>query len=171
MLTKTLCKLFTLQVPAPVVQSTPVIVPSYAPVVAQPVPRPQQQQQQRPVSIHSFSSLQSQAPSKPLSPLPLLQTASPQFQSPSASPRGWSHVIPPRSPGAVAKQPLYNTAPIASPFESNSTSSFGQPQVQSHRKKDMNIFFYFPIGWARLTVEITEAFGLFCGLIFWKGFF
>lgn len=108
--------------------------PNYPPVVsAQP---PKAQQQQRPVSIHSFSSLQNPAPSKPLSPLPLLQTSSPQFHSPSfASPRGWAHVDSPRSPGAVNQQSktFYNAAPIASPpFElTNSTSSFEQPQVRS----------------------------------------
>lgn len=119
--------------------------PNYSPIVSNQPPKAQQQQ--RPVSIHSFSSLQnqapSQAPSKPLSPLPLLQTTSPQFHSPSfASPRGWAHVeYSPRSPSAGAyQQPkFYNTAPIAPPsFElPNSTSSFGQPQVRSsfsHRK-------------------------------------
>jgi hypothetical protein len=105
-----------------------------APVVARQQPKAQQQ---RPVSIHSFSSLQNQAPpSKPLSPLPLLQTNSPQFHSPvHGSPRGWSHVDSPRSPGAGYQQPktFYNNAPIATPpFEmANSTSSFEQPQVRS----------------------------------------
>lgn len=110
--------------------------PNYSPVVSkQPF---KAQQQQRPVSIHGFSSLQEHAPSQPLSPLPLLQTTSPQIQNPSSrSPRGWAHVpfTSPRSPGAAYQQPktFYNNAPIASPpFElSNSTSSFGQSQVRS----------------------------------------
>lgn len=126
-------KLFIFQVPETNVYSA-APKPNYAPIISNQPPKAQQQQ--RPVSMHSFSSLQNQAPSKPLSPLPLLQTASPQFHSPSfSSPRGWSHVeYSPRSPGAVYQQPknFYNTAPIASPFElSNSTSSFGQPQVRS----------------------------------------
>jgi len=116
--------------------------PNYSPVVSSQPPKVQQQQ--RPVSIHDFSSLQSQAPSKPLSPLPLLQTSSPQFHSPTFanSPRGWAHVeYSPRSPGATAyQQPksFYNAAPMAPPFDlPSSASSFGQPQVRStfsHRK-------------------------------------
>ncbi|CRL00105.1 CLUMA_CG013385, isoform A [Clunio marinus] len=107
---------------------------NYAPVALNQPPKAPQQQ--RPVSIHSFSSLQSQAPSKPLSPLPLLQTNSPQFHSPVyGSPRGWAHVDSPRSPN-VNHQPkkFYNTAPIATPsFEmTNSTSSLGQPQYQTN---------------------------------------
>jgi hypothetical protein len=112
--------------------------PSYAapaPVVAR-KPQPPKAQQQRPASIHGYSSLQSPAPSKPLSPLPLLQTASPQFQSPvHGSPRGWAHVeYSPRSPGAaVNQQPnFYNAAPVAAQFQlTHSTSSLGQPQVRS----------------------------------------
>lgn len=121
------------------------IFPQVCPSVVAPAPQPanypssqppKPQQQQRPVSIHGFSSLQNPAPSKPLSPLPLLQTSSPQFHSPVySSPRGWAHVDSPRSPSAGYQQPktFYNTAPVASaPFElTNSTSSFEQPQVRS----------------------------------------
>lgn len=119
---------------------------------------PSKQQQQRPVSIHSFSSLQNQNQSaaKPLSPLPLLQTNFPQYsnvqQQPEqqqpisyggVSPRGWSHVQSPRSPGAVNQRPnlFYNNASIAPPFDlntqpsnvssSSSQNNFGQPQVRS----------------------------------------
>lgn len=144
-------KLFILQVPQKNVYSA-APKPNYAPVISKQPPKAQQQQ--RPVSIHSFSSLQSQAPpSKPLSPLPLLQTNSPQFQSPvHGSPRGWSHVDSPRSPGAGYQQPknYYNTAPIASPpFEltnSTSTSSFGQPQVRSRVSLAEKKSIFFNIG-------------------------
>lgn len=146
-------KLFTFQVPQKTVYSA-APQPNYAPVVQK---QPPKAQQQRPVSIHSFSSLQNQAPppsTKPLSPLPLLQT-SPQFHTPVyGSPRGWAHVDSPRSPGAINQQPktFYNTAPIVtSPFEmTNSTSSYGQPQVRSrtflsHTKK--SIFFNIGPWW------------------------
>jgi hypothetical protein len=96
-------------------------------------PQPPKAQQQRPVSIHGFSSFQNQAPSKPLSPLPLLQTASPQLPSPGyGSPRGWAHVDSVRSPRNVNQQPnFHNTAPTA-PFQlTHSTSLLGQPQVRS----------------------------------------
>ena len=133
-------KLFTFQVPQKTVYSA-APQPNYAPPVVQ--KQPPKAQQQRPVSIHSFSSLQYQAPStKPLSPLPLLQT-SPQFHtSVYASPRGWAHVDSSRSPGAINQQPktFYNTAPIEM---TNSTSSYGQPQVrsrESHKAKKNNLF-------------------------------
>jgi hypothetical protein len=125
-------KLFTFQVPQQTVYSA-APQPNYAPVVQK---QPPKAQQQRPSSIHGFSSLQNQAPAtKPLSPLPLLQT-SPQFHTPvHGSPRGWAHVDSPRSPGAINQQPktFYNTAPTVTPsFEmTNSTSSYGQPQVRS----------------------------------------
>ena len=144
-------KLFTFQVPQKNVYSA-APQPNYAPVVQKQSPKAQQQ---RPVSIHSFSSLQNQAPSsKPLSPLPLLQT-SPQFHTPVyASPRGWAHVDSPRSPGAINQQPktFYNTAPNEM---TNSTSSYGQPQVRSRdsdkaTKKKSIIF--FNIRWSLVTV-------------------
>lgn len=131
---------------SPVISNPPIAKPNYAaPGVISNTPAPtfaaapiqykqQHQQQQRPASIHGFSNLQNPAPSKPLSPLPLLQTASPQMHSPVyGSPRGWSHVNPSHSPSAnVYQQPNYNAAPVASPFElNNSTNSFGQPQVRS----------------------------------------
>lgn len=95
---------------------------------------PRLPQQQRPVSIHGFSSLQNQfeAPSKPLSPLPMLQTNFPQYSPPQnqaapqqnisfGSPRGWSHVKAPRSPGGSFNQPkqFYATGaqPLSPPFE------------------------------------------------------
>ncbi|XP_070501626.1 uncharacterized protein [Chironomus tepperi] len=92
---------------------------------------------QRPVSIHGFSSFQ-----QPLSPLPSLQTSfSPQYTQQTSyhgsSPRGWSHVQSPRSPGVVNQQPklFYQNASIPPPFEvapppSSSLSDLGQPQAQ-----------------------------------------
>lgn len=93
---------------------------------------------QRPVSIHGFNSFQ-----QPLSPLPSLQTnfspQSPQYSHQNSyhggSPRGWSHVQSPRSPGVVNQQPkFYQTAPVAAPFAvappSSSLYNLGQPQVR-----------------------------------------
>lgn len=95
----------------------------YSPVHNTPKPTFQPQKQpksptpkliQRPVSIHGFSSFENQvqSQSKPLSPLPMIQTNFPQqtAQTPpqpiisygGGSPRGWSHVnfsASPRSPG------------------------------------------------------------------------
>lgn len=108
---------------------------------------PRLPQQQRPVSIHGFSSLQNQfeAPTKPLSPLPMLQTnfsqySPPQNQAPQqqtvsyASPRGWSHVNAPRSPGGTFNQPkqFYATGaqPLSPPFEMPSAPTFAQVRMK-----------------------------------------
>ncbi|KAG5678354.1 hypothetical protein PVAND_008037 [Polypedilum vanderplanki] len=120
--------------------------------VAQHLPQQQhfqkQQQQQRPVSIHGFSSVQNPItvpPSKPLSPLPSLQTNfAPQYtpvqkqnnayQS-GSSPRGWAHVDSPRSPGAYAvnqqPKPFSQNASVAMPSyvaPLTPSNDFGQPQ-------------------------------------------
>ncbi|CAG9800055.1 unnamed protein product [Chironomus riparius] len=107
------------------------------PKIPQSAPIPVQQQQ-RPVSIHGFSSFQ-----QPLSPLPSLQTNfSPQYSHQTSyhgsSPRGWSHVESPRSPGVGNQQPklFYQNSSNAPPFEvappppSTSLYDLGQPQAQ-----------------------------------------
>lgn len=123
---------------SPVIQ-TPIRnapLPSYQTQQQQPRAAMLPQQQQRPVSIHGLSSLQNQyeAPAKPLSPLPMLQTnfshpSPPQNHAPRqqvssyVSPRGWAHVKAPRSPGGSYIQPgqFYSngTQPISPPFVSN----------------------------------------------------
>lgn len=119
---------------AQVYAPAPAPTPAYAPVASSQAPQAaSSQQQQRPVS--NYSSVANPAQSKPLSPLPLLQT-SPQTHSPAyVSPRGWAHVNPSRSPsGGYHQQPFYNApaAQIAPPFEAtNATSSFEQPQYQT----------------------------------------
>ena len=110
-------------------------MPSYQTQQQQPRAAPLPKQQQRPVSIHGLSSLQNQyeAPAKPLSPLPMLQTnfsqpSPPQNYAPPqqisyGSPRGWAHVNAPRSPGGSFIQPrqFYSNGiqSITPPFESN----------------------------------------------------
>jgi hypothetical protein len=131
-------------------QQVPSAVENYSTAPSAPpqepsIPKPPQsapipvQQQQRPVSIHGFSSFQ-----QPLSPLPSLQTNfSPQYSHQTSyhgsSPRGWSHVDSPRSPGVVNQQPklFYQNSSIAPPFEaappppsSSSLYNLGQPQAQ-----------------------------------------
>lgn len=118
------------------------------------------QQQQRPVSIHGFSSLQNQfeAPTKPLSPLPMLQTnfsqySPPQKQAPPQhtvsydSPRGWAHVNAPRSPGGTFNQPKQfyasGTQPLSPPFELPSAPTFTQVRMKSILESHTRVFDIF----------------------------
>lgn len=121
---------------------------------------------QRPISIHGYSSFENQV--QPLSPLPMIQTNfSQQQQSQPAppqpiisydhgSPRGWSHVAPPKSPGGTVSnyyqkpfQTAHYQAAAAPPFD-----------LEPHQQQSSSIYAQVMSQRLHLFLDIADYFHL-----------